>query len=372
MMPTRVETAFSRRDLLRLFGATAGATFLPQVLDANLADPLQAVQAGQSAGGPPIPRGAVIRTLLKDLPPQSAGTVLFHEHLSLNIPPATPPPAGALPPVTDNVDLILDMVKRAGREGIGCIVDGGHPDMGRNMAALQRIAREGGVHVVASGGFYMDRTYPGAVAAKTENALVADLVAEARQHRYGAFGEIGQMPNMAEMTPGERKIFRVVGRAHIQTRLPIFTHNAYGTGPDVKPDAGLRQLDVLESVGVDPRRVAIGHSCCLDDPKADVFKQIAKRGAFVGFDRVTTVQRIMPDEKKVKMVLAFLDAGFADQLLLSADHTGQRTMEEGPGYGRTVTVFLPQLRQAGVSDAVLTRIMTRNAQRFMAFVPPRA
>jgi predicted metal-dependent phosphotriesterase family hydrolase len=47
-------------------------------------------------------------------------------------------------------------------------------------------------------------------------------------------------------------------------------------------------------------------------------------------------------------------------------------MEEGPGYGRTVTTFLPQLRAAGVPQQVLDRIVTRNAQRFMAFVPRRA
>lgn len=356
----------TRRELIRLLGTGAAAAMASPFID------LDGAEAGQAVAGPSIPRGAIIRTVLKDVAPRSVGTVLFHEHLSINIPPVTPPPPGAPPPVTDNVDQILDMVKRAGREGVGCIVDGGHPDMGRDMAALRRIAREGGVHVVASGGFYMDRTYPAAITTKSESEIVADLVYEAKQNRYGSFGEIGQMPNMADMTPSERKVFRAVGRAHVQTGLPIFTHNAYGTGSNVKPDAGLRQLDVLESVGVDPRHVVIGHSCCLDDPNAGVFKQIARRGAFVGFDRVTTVQRIMPDEKKVRMVLAFLEAGLADHLLLAADHTGQRTMDEGPGYGRTVTVFLPQLRRAGVKDDVLTGIMTRNAQRFMAFVPPRA
>lgn len=353
----------TRRELIRLLGAGAAASMVSPFFGPDGAE------AGQAAAGPSIPRGAIIRTVLRDVAPRAVGTVLFHEHLSIDIPPATPPPPGAPPPVTDNVDQILAMVIRAAREGVGCIVDGGHPDMGRDMGALRRIAREGGVHVVASGGFYMDRTYPAGVATKSESEIVADLVSEAKQNRYGSFGEIGQMPNMADMTPSERKVFRAVGRAHVQTGLPIFTHNAYGTGPNVKPDAGLRQLDVLESVGVDPRHVVIGHSCCLDDPKADVFKRIARRGAFIGFDRVTTVQRIMPDEKKVRMVLAILEAGFDDQLLLSADHTGQRTQDEGPGYGRTVTVFLPQLRSAGVPDAVLTRIMTRNAQRFMAFVP---
>ena len=89
------------------------------------------------------------------------------------------------------------------------------------------------------------------------------------------------------MTPEELKVFRAVGKAHLATGLPIFTHNAYGTGENVPPDAGLTQLDVLESVGVSADHIVVGHACCLDDPSARVLIRIAERGAFVGFDRVT-------------------------------------------------------------------------------------
>ena len=50
---------------------------------------------------------------------------------------------------------------------VGCIVDGGHPDMDRDLAALRRIAAESGVPIVASGGYYMQRNYPPEVTAKT-------------------------------------------------------------------------------------------------------------------------------------------------------------------------------------------------------------
>ena len=92
-------------------------------------------------------------------------------------------------------------------------------------------------------------------------------------------------------------------------------------------DAALRQLDVLEAGGANPQHVAIGHVCCLDDPTAEIPKQLAKRGVFVGFDRVTIP--IVPDEQKVTMILAFLEAGYADQLLLSSDFSnGARAEEE--------------------------------------------
>jgi predicted metal-dependent phosphotriesterase family hydrolase len=171
------------------------------------------------------------------------------------------------------------------------------------------------------------------------------------------------------MSDLERKVFRAVGKAHLRTNLPIFTHNAYGTGPNVPRDAGLRQLDVFDSVGVKPQRVVIGHTCCLDDPTADIVKQIANRGAFVGFDRATG--GLVPDDKKVVMILAFLEAGYADQLLICSDFTGRRSPAR-PGYANTLTVFIPKLKAAGVSEAVLHRIMYDNPRRFLAFVPKRS
>ena len=132
-------------------------------------------------------------------------------------------------------------------------------------------------------------------------------------------------------------------------------------------DAGLKQLAVFESVGVDAKRVAVGHMCCLDDPKASVIKAIAKRGAYVGFDRVAG--GLVPDDKKVAMLLAFLDAGYADQLLLSSDYNFTAKSAARPGYGTTLTMFLPKLRAAGVSDAMLHGIMFDNPRRFLAFVP---
>jgi phosphotriesterase-related protein len=169
------------------------------------------------------------------------------------------------------------------------------------------------------------------------------------------------------MSPIERKVFRAVGKAHLRTGLPIFTHNAYGTGPNVPRDAGLRQLDAFESAGVTPQRVAIGHSCCLDDPGARVITEIARRGAFVGFDRVTG--GLVPDDRKVAMILAFLEAGYADRLLLSSDYNFTARSAARPGYGTTLTVFVPKLRAAGVRDETIRSITIDNPRRFLAFVP---
>ena len=365
-------TRLTRREAMRLLGTGTGLAMMSSLKGPDLlAAPLQGAVAS-SASKVTFPKGAIIRTLLKDLPPETFlnGAILFHEHLSIRLPsfgppPATPPP----PPATSNVDYILEEMKAARKDGVACIVDGGHSDMGRDLEALKRIARETSMHIVASGGYYMQRVYPPDIAAKTDDQIADELAREATANRYGAFGEIGENPDAADLTPGERTVFRAVGKAHVRTGMPIFTHNSYGTGPNVPPDIGLKQLDILESVGVKPQSVVIGHACCLDDQTADVIKQIAKRGAFVGFDRVTG--GFVPDPKKVTTILALLEAGYADNLLLCSDFTGRRTPAR-PGYGNTLTVFVPLLRKAGVKEDVLHGIVYDNPRRFLAYVPTRA
>ena len=153
------------------------------------------------------------------------------------------------------------------------------------------------------------------------------------------------------------------------------SHNAYtGTrvvNPSVPREAALRQLDVLEAAGAKPQKIAIGHVCCLDDPTAEVAKRVARRGAFVGFDRVTI--QILPDSKRVKMILALLEAGYADNLLLSSDFSSPRALKKngGAGLAQTVTVFGKMLLEAGVKQETLHSILVDNPRRFLAFVPKK-
>jgi phosphotriesterase-related protein len=360
----------TRREALGLLGAGAGFG----LASAMRGDRRLAASPWQAAAGPPltVPAGAVIRTVLKDVSPDALATTatLFHEHLSFEWARVSPRPANGVsrPGPAQDVNLLADEMNAAARDGVGCIVDAGTTDVGRNVDYLRQIAARTSVHIVACGGLYMQRTYPADVAAKSDDQVADDLVRDAVASRYGAFGEIGETPDAA-MSPEERKVFRAVGKAHLRTNLPIFTHNAYGTGPNVPRDAGLRQLDALESVGARPEHIAIGHSCCLDDPSADIIKQIGKRGAFVGFDRVTGGS--VPDDKKVAMILAFLEAGYADRLLLSSDYNFTAKSAARPGYATTLTVFLPKLRQAGVNDDTIRGITIDNPRRFLAFVPKK-
>lgn len=309
--------------------------------------------------------GSIIRTLSRDIPVAAMpGTVLFHEHLSMRF------PLGADAHFTDDVALMVDEARAARRDGVGCLVDGGHADMARSMDALHRITTESGLEIVASGGYYMQRTYSADVSRMSAEALADELVREAVRERFGAFGEIGQQSGV--MTADERKVFQAVARAQARTGLPIFTHNAYlGTRPgaaDIPRDTALRQLDVLEAAGAAPAHLAIGHVCCLDDPKGEIAIALARRGVYVGFDRVTIP--LIPDAQKVTTILALIEAGHVDRVLVSSDFSSPRGLRRngGAGLAQAVTVFGPMLRKAGVSPAQVAQIFEDNPKRFLAFV----
>ncbi len=367
----------TRRQALEALGLAAAASALPAIVHAE----------------PTFPKGAIIRTLLKDMDPAelAGGATLFHEHMqlgvdfnqrfqaasaavrALNAPPAnntkgneknvfkvggsvtppgaTPPkPAPAKPDIMRDANLMAAEVAKVKADGIACIVDAGHADSGRDINFLREVAMKSGVPIVAGGGFYSQPWYPKEISTMSEDQILKALIKQADDDTLGAWGEIGSWD---EMTVDERKVFRAIGRAYAATNIPIFTH----TG--IPGKAAIEQLDILEDSGADPKHVVIGHLGNLVDPNVYVHKTICRRGAFVGFDR----QGGNNDAQQVPMVLALLDAGFVDNLMFSADTSS--------GYSKTVTVFLPKLKAAGVPDDVLHKIMVDNPRRFLAFVPKR-
>jgi phosphotriesterase-related protein len=326
------------------------------------------------ADTPPFAKGSVIRTLLKDYAPEelAGGATLFHEHLSLGpdftdrfraatraalaangeSPPAAsgPPPAAPGADPMRDVALMAQELRDAQHDGVACMVDAGLPGTGVDVGFVREASKRSGVPVVKGAGFYTEPFYPKEVATMSEEQLVGALVRQADEYPAGAFGEIGSWD---EISAVERKVFRAVGKAHLATHLPVFTH----TG--IPGKSALEQLDILEDTGVDPRRVAIGHLGNLNDPKVYVHRAICRRGAFVGFDR----QGGRGDDGVAPLVMALLEAGFADHILISGDASRS--------YGRPLTAFLPKLKAAGASDEVLHRITVDNPRRFLAFVPRR-
>ena len=242
----------TRRALL----ASLGAATLPLGL------PRPAVGAGRQAAAP----RPVIRTLTGDVPPnQLSGAVLFHEHLSMRF------PLDATAHFTDDVALMTEEARAAKADGLAFSSTADIPTCTAASTRCTRISKDSGLPVVASGGYYMQRSYPAELAGKSAEQIADAWCAEAARDRLGAFGEIGQErgtltePSRPCSAPSASR--RRAPDCRSSRTTPT---SASGRAPPTsRRDAALRQLDMLEQSGADLDHLAIGHLCCLHDPKAD-------------------------------------------------------------------------------------------------------
>ena len=242
----------TRRGALRLLGG-AGVGLITARCGApeRAAAPLQ----DERASSVTFPNGAIIRTVLSDVDPEvlGDGATLFHEHLSLSdpLPPWVPPSDNPLGAFTTDLDLMADEVNATAQEGVSCIVSGGTRDLGQSFERLRTLAGRTDMHIVVASGLWTQPRYPPDIAEKSEDQVAEDFLRDATAERWGAIGEIG---SSLTMHPDEQKVLRAACQVHLRTALPLFTHT---------PHQGCRscaveQLDIIESMQVDPRLVCIG------------------------------------------------------------------------------------------------------------------
>ena len=369
----------SRREAVRLLGAGAGIGVVTAW--APGASPRAAGRQGTAQGASSItfPDGAVVRTVLADVDPEEigSGATLFHEHLSFDYasPPAEPrrpgTPAPPAPTNAEMVDLLVEELRMAAFDGVSCIVDSSiGPRTEQQLENLTAMATRSGVHVVIGGSYFLQPRYPAEIAGMDEDELAAHLIDQAARERWGALGEVGS--SFPAMHDDERRMVRAVSQVHRRTGLPIFTHVPH----ESCPSCAIEQIDLYEAAGVDMGHLCIGHLSTIrrsDDPGWETHKEIAGRGAFIGFDTVghRMSASFIPEREKVDMVLNAIEAGYEDHILLSSDfaNTAQIKANWGNGFSTVLVQFVPKLRYYGVPDATIQKILVDNPRRWLAHVP---
>jgi phosphotriesterase-related protein len=123
-------------------------------------------------------------------------------------------------------------------------------------------------------------------------------------------------------------------------------------------------LDIVEAEGVEPDKWIFVHAQVETD--MDALIGVAKRGAWIELDGIG------PDsvDCHVTPLLALLEAGFVDQIMLSHDKGWYTVGEPGGGdikpYTYLFTDFVPLLKERGVGQAALdTMMITNPAKAFL-------
>lgn len=333
-------------------------------------------------------------TVLGPVPVSSLGVTLMHEHLlndcrcwwnrpteprrqRLACDPVHPGILGELrmDPFAnldncrlDDERLCIAELAAVVEEGGRTVVDPTCAGIGRNPAALARIARETGLNVVMGGGFYLQASHPARVADMSAPDIANEIVAEALSGVDGTgvrIGIIGEVGVSAEFTPAEQKSLRGAAQAQRRTGLPLMVHLPGWFRH------GHRVLDMAEQEGADLRHVVLCHMnpSGTDDAYQD---SLAARGAFIEYDMVgmdfwyaDQGVQCPSDEDNARAIAGLIGRGHLGRVLLSQDVFLKMmlTRHGGFGYAYLLRHFLPRLRRFGVTDAQIVQLMVGNPRR---------
>ena len=305
-----------------------------------------------------------VRTVLGDISPEELGFTLPHEHL-INSPPvsARPDPDYRI----DDVDKAIEEVRIYQRAGGSALAEMTGIGYGRDVEAIKYISEQTGLHIVSGSGFIMESLFPLEAFEYTEGQLADLLVKEVTE----GVGDTGIRTGMLKcgtspgrMTPTEEKVMRAVAKAHLVTGATINTHTMGGT-------MALSQIEVLTSEGVDPSRIIIGH---VDRQSLafGYFKLLLGKGVYLGIDNIGKT-KYYPDNLRIEILKELFALGYVKQILLSDDNGRQSYFASyggGPGLDYIPRVFVPMLREAGVSDEDIYQMTVLNPRTTLSFDVP--
>ena len=160
-------------------------------------------------------------------------------------------------------------------------------------------------------------------------------------------------------------ILAAIAAAAVETGAPVMVHT------NGAARTGVLALEALTAAGVAAERIVIAHAG--DSNDLDYLRRLADTGATLGFDRFN-IPHFNPDERRIETGLALLGEGYADRIHFSHDAAcfydfmvgNPAFADERPDYLHISNVILPQLRERGVSDVEIDRIMVDNPRRWLA------
>ena len=316
-----------------------------------------------------------IATVSGETSSEKLGRTLMHEHLVIGYPGfeshSTHPGKNA----DERFAICVDKIQALQDLGFSSMLDPCPNDLGRDVELAARVAQKTGFQIICATGLY--KQSEGGVPYwhfRSNFGPQVDAMAELfiRELTEG-IGETGIRAGIikvatgnGEITDYEKTILEAAARASVETGAPITTHTDNGTMGDA-------QQRILTQHGVPAHRIIIGHSCGTDDHAYHM--RIARGGSYMGFDRFG-IDMLFPDEKRVASLVKLIRSGAGDRIVVSHDSVWCWRGEPFPpeilanigddAFDPTFfsNKIIPKLREAGVTDEEIDRLLIDNPRRF--------
>lgn len=316
-----------------------------------------------------------VQTYLGPVDPDDLGMTLLHEHVFVRDPELE---LNLCQPEWDETGALEEAVRGLGTLhslGVRTVVDLTVPGLGRDVRLVSAVASRAPLNVLASTGYYVRAELPlyfqfhGPGRPIDGPDPLVELFVRDIEVGIGGTGIRAAMlkvvTDVAGMTDDVARVMAAAAIAHQQTGVPITTHS-YPASRN-----GLDQQAFLRARGVQPERVIIGHSG--DSENLDYLRELMDGGSTVGMDRFG-MEHVLPDDRRVRTVLALLRLGYADRMILS--HDAAYFSHVTPPSWRAVAAphwnleniprrILPMLRQGGASEVDLHQMLVLNPSRLL-------
>ncbi|MDQ3653766.1 MAG: hypothetical protein M3457_01630 [Chloroflexota bacterium] len=327
------------------FGLAGGVMFEPE--DADARDDIDLSQPH-------------IMTVLGAIHPDELGVCQHHEHILSDPVALTRDDPGFR---LDRIDLASEELESFFTSGGRAMVDASTPDYGRDLNGLRTIAQRVPIHIIAVAGRHQHLH-----SSRMTNALDRDKLAKEIQSDIDGKVRPGLITfgtSLDEITPVEEVAARAAATVAVATGYPVSTHAEAGT-------MAHEQLDLMESEGLEPGRVIVGHlDRRLDMPALPYLLSVARRGAWISFDQVGKA-RHGPDALKAETLVALAEAGYGDQLLVSQglSRTSDLVAYGGkPGWIHLLERFAIDLMAADAGAPLVRQLLIDNPSRALSIVP---
>jgi phosphotriesterase-related protein len=325
-------------------------------------------------------RGTV-QTVLGPIDTAKLGFTQSHEHVcptSAGFWGAWPELFGGRAPF---IKATVEKLKRYKNEGLDSFVDLTTIDLGRDIRLIEEVSRKSGVQIIPCTGHWLDPSR--SMNARTLEELVDFFTHEIQVGIEGTpikAGVIKVANDIEGITPFGERLLRAASRTSKATGTPISTHTW------ALDRIGEKQAAIFEQEGISPSNVCIGH--CDDTPDVEYLTGLARRGYYIGMDRLPTglppspgtpaplPQQVRANlEQRLASIKHLIDEGLVDRVMLSTDYpiglglgataTWQARDARNPdGINFVRAKALPRLRELGVQETAIRTMTVENPKRF--------
>lgn len=302
-----------------------------------------------------------LTTTLGAYPADQLGMILPHEHIFVDLSPIEEEnwkhaDADAV------VKMMAPELNRAKEAGVTALVECTPVGVGRRADILLAVSEAADFPIVVPTGIYREPWVPQwahkAPLEQIRDWMVAELTGEIEDTGVQA-GWIKLSAGDDGLTNTETKILRAAAQAGLETGALIGSHTIQGRV--VK-----NQLNIIEEEGYTPERFLWIHTQAEED--FSLHLDIARQGAWLEYDSIGGEPT--SDDHFLDMITRVLDAGFGKQLLLSHDRGWFDPAQPGGGEAKPFTYlsnfFLPQLKDRGIDETTISRLVEENPFRAFA------